>query len=139
MEKLKRFGVSMEEELQKRFDKFIKSKKYPNRSEAIRDLVRNALVEEQWEKKSGEVIGVLVIIYDHHKRELSSALLKKEHRHTNKILTTIHIHLDSKNCLEAKVIKGKPEEVRKIADELIAMKGVKFGRLVPAATGNKML
>ncbi len=135
MEKTKRFGVSMEEKLLKKFDRFIKSKRYPNRSEAIRDLVRLALVEEQWEKTGDEVIGVLVIVYNHHKRELSSSMLDKEHRHANKILTTLHIHLDHENCLEAKVIKGNPKEVRRIADELKAMKGIKFGRLIPATIG----
>ncbi|OQX86022.1 MAG: nickel-responsive transcriptional regulator NikR [Candidatus Latescibacteria bacterium 4484_7] len=135
MEKTKRFGVSMENKLLKKFDSFIKRKNYPNRSEAIRDLIRLALVDEEWKETDHDVIGVLVIVYDHDRRELTSSMLDREHKHTDKILTTLHIHLDHENCLEAKIIKGKMKEVQKIADELISLKGVKFGKLIPATFG----
>jgi CopG family nickel-responsive transcriptional regulator len=136
--KTTRFGVSMDDELLARLDLHVKSKRYPNRSEAIRDLVRGALVEDEWETTRGDVIGVLVIIYDHRQRELSSRLLDKEHVHTGEIVTTLHLHLDHDNCLEAKVIRGKPRAVRLIADELMAMKGVKYGRLIPATAGKRL-
>ncbi len=133
--KTTRFGVSMTDELLGKLDSIVDRRGYPNRSEAIRDLVRAALVEDEWSASAGEVIGVLVIVFDHHQRELSGRLLEKEHGRVGDMLATLHLHLDHDNCLEAKVIRGKPEEVRSIADELMAMKGVKFGRLIPATAG----
>jgi CopG family nickel-responsive transcriptional regulator len=128
----------MDDELLERLDSIVLSRRYPNRSEAIRDLVRAALVGEEWNSTSDDVIGVLVIVFDHHQRDLSSRLLEKEHNRTSDMLATLHLHLDHDNCLEAKVIRGRPEQVRAIADELIAMKGVKFGRLIPATFGDNL-
>jgi CopG family nickel-responsive transcriptional regulator len=136
--KTTRFGVSMDDELLAKLDLHVRRKRYPNRSEAIRDLVRGALVEEEWGSAKGEVIGVLVIVYDHSQRELSSRLLDKEHVHTDRIITTLHLHLDHDNCLEAKVLRGTPGAVRRISDELMAMKGVKYGRLIPATAGKHL-
>jgi CopG family nickel-responsive transcriptional regulator len=132
-----RFGVSMDDELLTGLDLLVRKKRYATRSEAIRGLVRAALVEDEWGSAAGEVIGVLVIIFDHHQRELSSRLLKKEHRRPREI-TTLHLHLDHDNCLEAKVIRGKPADVKAIADELMSMKGVKYGRLIPATAGKHL-
>jgi len=132
-----RFGVSMDHELLEGLDRIVRRKRHRNRSEAIRSLVRGALVEEEWGSSKGDVIGVLVILFDHRQRELGSRLLKKEHLRPGDI-TTLHLHLDHENCLETKVIKGKPAEVRAIADELMAMKGVKFGRLIPATAGKHL-
>jgi CopG family nickel-responsive transcriptional regulator len=136
--KTTRFGVSMDDELLARLDQHARRKKYPNRSEAIRDLVRGALVDEEWRSAKKEVIGVLVVVYDHRIRELSSRMLNVEHGHHSEIVTTLHLHLDHDTCLEAKVIRGKPAAVRHIADELIAMKGVKYGRLIPATAGKRL-
>ncbi|RJR28718.1 MAG: nickel-responsive transcriptional regulator NikR [Candidatus Latescibacterota bacterium] len=136
--KTTRFGVSMDGSLLAGLDALVRRKRYPNRSEAIRDLVRGALVEREWDAARGDVIGVLVIVYDHRRRELSSQLLTREHRHPGGILTTLHLHLDRDNCLETKVIRGKPAAVRAIADELMSMKGVKYGRLIPATAGKKL-
>ncbi len=136
--KTTRFGVSMDDELLGKLDSIVERKRYPNRSEAIRDLVRAALVEDEWSASAGEVIGVLVIVFDHHQRELSSRLLEKEHGRVGDMLATLHLHLDHDNCLEAKVIRGTPAEVQSIADELMAMKGVKFGRLIPATAGREL-
>ena len=136
--KTTRFGVSMNDELLGKLDSIVEQRGYPNRSEAIRDLVRAALVEDEWSASAGEVLGVLVIVFDHHQRELSSRLLEKEHGRAGDMLATLHLHLDHDNCLEAKVIRGKPEEVRSLADELMAMKGVKFGRLIPATAGREL-
>ncbi|RKZ22328.1 nickel-responsive transcriptional regulator NikR [bacterium] len=132
-----RFGVSFDPELLKKFDKLIKEKGYPNRSEALRDLVRKALVEEEW-KKGKEVVGVLVIVFSHEKRGLSSRLLDQEHHHYREILSTLHIHLDRENCLEATVLRGRPEKVKEIAEKIIATKGVKYGVLVPATYGKEI-
>jgi CopG family nickel-responsive transcriptional regulator len=128
----------MDDELLAKLDRIVERRHYPNRSEAIRDLVRSTLVEDEWGKMRGEVIGVLVIVFDHHRRELSSRLLKVEHDWSGEILATLHLHLDHDNCLEAKVIKGGPKEVRSLADELTAMKGIKFGRLIPATAGKHL-
>jgi len=136
--KTTRFSVSMDDELLAKLDLHARRKKYPNRSEAIRDLVRGALVEEEWSSAKKEVIGVLVVVYDHRMRELSSRMLNVEHGHHGEIVTTLHLHLDHDTCLEAKVIRGKPAAVRRIADELISMKGVKYGRLIPATAGKRL-
>jgi len=136
--KTTRFGVSMDDELLAKLDLLARRKKYPNRSEAIRDLVRGALVEEEWSSAKKEVIGVLVVVYDHRMRELSSRMLNVEHGHHGEIVTTLHLHLDHDTCLEAKVIRGRPAAVRHIADELISMKGVKYGRLIPATAGKRL-
>lgn len=133
--KTTRFGVSMDDELLEKLDLLVSGRRYPNRSEAIRDLVRATLVEEEWSSARGDVIGVLVIVFDHHRRELTPRLLEKEHGHAGDIIATLHLHLDTDNCLEAKVIRGNPASVRGIADELMSMKGVKFGRLIPATIG----
>ncbi|MBN1885887.1 MAG: nickel-responsive transcriptional regulator NikR [Candidatus Krumholzibacteriota bacterium] len=136
--KTTRFGVSMDDALLAALDGLVERRRYPNRSEAIRDLVRGALVEREWEAAAGEVIGVLVIVFDHHQRELSARMLEREHDRPGASIATLHLHLDHHNCLEAKIIRGTPEEVRAIADELIALKGVKFGRLIPATAGRNI-
>ena len=125
----------MEDGLLEKLDAMVREKGYPNRSEAIRDLVRKTIVDDEWTDKAGEIIGVLVIVFDHHKRELSSRLLKKEHNWEGNILSTLHLHLDHDYCLEVKVIRGKAGEVRDFADELISMKGIKYGKLVKATDG----
>ena len=136
--KTTRFGVSMDDELLAKLDSLVAQRHYPNRSEAIRDLVRAALVQDEWREAADEVIGVLVIVFDHHRRDLSSRLLDKEHDRAGEIVATLHLHLDHDNCLEAKVIRGRPDRVQRIADELIAMKGVKFGKLIPATAGSTL-
>jgi CopG family transcriptional regulator, nickel-responsive regulator len=136
--KTTRFGVSMDEELLARLDLHVRRKKYPNRSEAIRDLVRGALVEEEWGSAKGDVIGVLVIVYDHRRRDLSSRLLDREHVHAGEIVTTLHLHLDHDNCLETKILRGSPKAVRALSDELMTMKGIKYGRLIPATAGKRL-
>ena len=136
--KTTRFGVSMDDELLEKLDQIVRQRQYPNRSEAIRDLVRSTLVEDEWKRSAGETVGVLVIVFDHDQRDLSARLLKKEHSRTGEIIATLHLHLDRHNCLEAKVIRGRPEAVQAIADELTSMKGVKFGRLIPATIGKDL-
>jgi CopG family nickel-responsive transcriptional regulator len=133
-----RFGVSMEDVLLGKLDAMVREKGYPNRSEAIRDLVRRNIVDDEWSDTGGDIIGVLVIVFDHHKRELSSKLLKKEHHWAGSILSTLHLHLDHDNCLEVKVIRGGAQEVRDFADEMISMKGIKYGTLVRATAGGEL-
>jgi len=133
-----RFGVSMNDSLLEKFDRLIEEKSYPNRSEAIRDLIRKAIVEDEWESSDEEIVTVFIMVFDHHKRELSRSLLKKEHSWSGEIMATLHIHLDHDNCLEAKIIRGNIKEVKQFCDNLASMKGVKFGRMVPAATGKEL-
>jgi len=128
----------MEDALLGRLDAMVREKGYPNRSEAIRDLVRKTIVDDEWTDMSGEIIGVLVIVFDHHQRELSSKLLRKEHDWQGNILSTLHLHLDHDNCLEVKVIRGIAREVKDFADEMISMKGIKYGTLVRATAGGEL-
>ncbi len=135
MDDVVRFGVSMDSRLLKQFDKYINQKGYANRSEAIRDLIRNNLVEEEWEVGKGETVGTVTIIYNHHKRELSDTLTNIQHKHHASMISTMHVHLDSHNCLEVLVVKGKAKEIKIIADRLIGTKGVIHGKLTTATLG----
>jgi CopG family nickel-responsive transcriptional regulator len=128
----------MEDELLAKLDSMVRSKNYPNRSEAIRDLIRKTIVDDEWTDATGETIGVLVIVFDHHRRELSARLLGKEHSWRGSVLSTLHLHLDHDNCLEVKVIRGAAQEVRDFADEMISMKGIKYGTLVRATAGGEL-
>ena len=102
-----RFGISIDERLLNRFDTLIEEKGYINRSEAIRDLIRNALVEEEWAKENREAVGAVSLVYDHHTRDLSEKLTEHQHSHHKEIISALHVHLDAHRCLEAVVLKGK--------------------------------
>jgi len=130
MEKITRFGVSIEPHLIKKFDKIIKKKGYTNRSEAIRDIIRKDLITEKTEDPNSESIGTLTMIYDHHAGNLTSKLLDIQHDHTKEILVTTHIHIDHHNCLEVLVLKGKTGSMQKLADNIKSLKGIKHGELV---------
>jgi len=133
MSQLERFGVSMEGDLLKRFDDRIAFRGYRTRSEAIRDLVRQELVDGAWEHPHAEVFGTVTIIYDHHARGLSDVLSELQHDHHASILCSTHVHVDAHSCLEVIIVRGTTEVVRRIADSLIATKGVKQGHLVCSA------
>ena len=133
-----RFGVSLDEELLKRFDRLIAGKGYPNRSEAIRDLIRDRLVSDQWEAGTEEVAGTITLVYSHDTRELTDTLTDIQHHHYAAVISTMHIHLDVHNCLEVMVVKGKGREIKKIADRLIGTKGVIHGKLTLTTTGQRM-
>ena len=137
MDDLVRFGVSMDSRLLKQFDKYINQKGYANRSEAIRDLIRSNLVEEEWEVGTGETVGTITIIYNHHKRELTDTLTNIQHKYHASMISTMHVHLDSHNCLEVLVVKGKAREIKIIADRLIGTKGVIHGKLTTATLGKE--
>jgi CopG family nickel-responsive transcriptional regulator len=138
MSEITRFGISMENKLLKRFDKLIAEHGYSNRSEALRDLVRERLIREEWEKEGVETVGTITIIYDHYKRDLTEQLIEHQHHQHDMIISTMHVHLDIHNCLEVLAVKGKAKEIRKIADELISTKGVKHGKLVMTSTGKNL-
>jgi CopG family nickel-responsive transcriptional regulator len=133
-----RFGISLDEILLKGFDDLIRKKGYSNRSEAIRDLIRDALVKEEWEGTTGETVGTITIVYSHEKRELLDLLTRLQHLHHDLIISSMHIHLDKHNCLELIAVKGKGEDIKKIADRLIGSKGVKHGKLTLTTTGRRL-
>lgn len=130
MEKIKRFGISVDKDLIEEFDEHIKKKGYKNRSEAIRDLIRDNLVSDSWELGEVEVIGTLTIVYDHHKRDLTKVLNEIQHKFHSNIVSVTHVHMDEHNCLEVLIMKGIGEKIKTIADRLIGTKGVKHGKLV---------
>ncbi|PMP67129.1 MAG: nickel-responsive transcriptional regulator NikR [Thermodesulfobacterium geofontis] len=138
MEKLARFGISIPEELLKAFDEYIERKHYANRSEAIRDLIRQKLVEEEWKESKEEVVGVITYLYDHHKRELADKLIEIQHNHYDKIITTQHIHVDHDRCLEAVLVKGKANEIKELADKIQAQKGVLHLNLALTTLGKSL-
>jgi CopG family transcriptional regulator, nickel-responsive regulator len=135
MDRVERFGVSMNAELLQSFDDRIREKGYGNRSEAIRDIVRDYLVEGEWEDHSGEVVGAVTIVYDHAVHELGEALTDLQHHNHQAIVCATHVHLDEHNCLENVIIRGSGAVVRGIAEKLIATRGVKHGKLVCTTTG----
>lgn len=139
MSELVRFGISIDDRLLEKFDKLIEAKGYSNRSEAVRDLIRNALVEEQWANAEEEAVGTVSLVYDHHTRELSDKLTEHQHSHHREIVSALHVHLDAHHCLEVVVLKGKAGEIRRLADELIGTKGVKHGRLMTTTTGRELV
>lgn len=138
MSGLTRFGVSIESTLIKKFDALIRRKGYTTRSEAIRDLIRDGLVEQEWESENRETVGTITIVYNHHTRELEHALTDMQHKSFHQIISTLHVHLDAHNCLEVLVVKGKSREIRRIADRLIGTRGVKHGKLTTTTTGKEL-
>lgn len=135
MSELIRFGVSIESHLLDQFDQLIQQRNYSNRSEAIRDLIRNELVHQEWKDDEAESVGTITIIYDHHVRDLSSVLTSVQHDFNEQIISTMHVHLDHHNCLEVLAVRGKTKTIRQIADTLISIKGVKHGKLVMTTRG----
>ncbi len=135
---VKRFGISLDSLLLKRFDGLIAKKGYPNRSEAIRDLIRESLVKEEWEYGDRETVGAITIVYSHDVRELTDTLTDIQHHYHTSVISSMHVHLDHHNCLEVIIVKGKGKEIKKIADRLIGTKGVKHGKLSLATTGRNL-
>ena len=130
MEKLVRFGVSIDADLLEKFDDIIEKKGYENRSEAIRDLIRKHLISTKQQDPQSISMGTLTMIYDHHTGNLTNKLLKIQHDHTSEILTTTHIHIDHDNCLEVLILKGKTTHIEHLADTIKSLKGIKHGELV---------
>jgi CopG family nickel-responsive transcriptional regulator len=139
MARLKRFGVSIPADLVDTFDRLIEGKGYRTRSEAIRDLMRDALVESEWESNAGEVVGTVTIVYNHEVREIARVLTQLQHQYLDAIVCTTHVHLDEHNCMEVLVVRGSAAEVQAIADKLISTRGVKHGKLVCTTTGKSLV
>ncbi|MBU4583331.1 MAG: nickel-responsive transcriptional regulator NikR [Proteobacteria bacterium] len=137
MSELVRFGVSLEKTLLDRFDLLIRAKQYTNRSEALRDLIRKELVQQEWQSGS-DVVGTITLIYDHHKRDVLIRVMDMQHDFQEAIISTQHIHLDHHNCLEIVAARGKAEEVQRLADALRSIKAVCHVTLSMSSTGREI-
>jgi CopG family nickel-responsive transcriptional regulator len=137
MSELIRVGISLPAPLLESYDHLIAGHGYTNRSEAIRDLIRERLVAEEW-SRGGEVAGTFTLVYDHHHRELVARLLNVQHDHERAIVSTLHVHLDHDNCLEVLVLRGQAKELRVLTDALRSLRGVKHTTLAMTSTGKEL-
>ncbi len=135
MSELVRFSISMDGSLVERFDQHVTRKGYASRSEAVRDLVRGCLVQRAWEEEDGEAVGAVTLVYDHSRANLPEILTQSQHSACDKIIASMHVHLDPHNCLEILAVKGRTRELGQLANRLISIKGVKHGALVRTSTG----
>lgn len=131
---LERITIAIEDDLLERFEELLGRRSLGNRSEAIRDLIRRCLVEDEIEHGDGEAVASLTLVYDHEQRELAERLVEAGHTHRARVLSTLHVHLDHRLCLEVQVLQGDPAEIRHYADHLLALRGVKHGELVLSST-----
>ena len=125
MSELARVSISLEEPLLTAFDKVIEARGYENRSEAIRDLIRDRLVREQGEAGTAEQVAIVSIVFDHHARELAAKLIEKQHHHL--VISTLHVHLGERHCLEVSILRGPGKKLRALADDILATRGVLHG------------
>jgi len=137
MSELIRFGVSLEKELLQKFDKHIKKENYANRSNAIADLIRDKLIKQEWAEDK-EVVGAIIMVFDHHQRDLVNNLTNIQHDYHKYIISSQHIHLNHDNCFEIIVVIGKPHKLEELANKLKAAKGVKHASLSLATTGKEV-
>ncbi|MDH7569321.1 MAG: nickel-responsive transcriptional regulator NikR [Armatimonadota bacterium] len=138
MSHMERFGVSMPPDLLRQFDAAIETRGYTNRSEAIRDIVRDFLVERRWDSDDAEVIGTITLVYDHHQHDLTEQLTDLQHQFHAAIISTLHVHLDYHHCLEVLVVRGTAGAVRTLANRLLSTRGVKHGKLTATTTGENL-
>ena len=139
---LERIGISLDDELLAPFDKLIAERGYENRSEAIRDLIREALVAREWSQAEGEAggekVAVVTLVYDHDSSSLAQKLAHIQHHNHRAVVSALHVHMDAHNCLEVLVLRGTAADVQKMGSELASTRGVKFGKFVPATTGRDL-
>jgi CopG family nickel-responsive transcriptional regulator len=133
-----RFGVSIDSPLLERFDRLIARKGYKNRSESLRDLIRDSLIRQEWEWDEQETVGTITLVYDHHTRSLEQELTQFQHKALKQIVSTLHVHLDGSHCLEVLVVRGKSSEIKAMADRLLGIRGVKHGGLTMTTTGKSL-
>ncbi|WP_045221676.1 nickel-responsive transcriptional regulator NikR [Desulfonatronum thioautotrophicum] len=138
MGKTIRFGVSLDSDLLEKFDALCDERSYQTRSEAIRDLIRNMLIQKEWEDLGGETAGTLSMVYDHHQSDLAQKLTELQHDYLDIIVTSLHVHLDHHNCMEVLVLRGIGERLRELGAKLTATKGVKHGTLNLTTTGKNL-
>jgi CopG family nickel-responsive transcriptional regulator len=137
MEAVVRFSVSLDSKLLNDFDRVLVRKRYETRSEAVRDLIRDKLVLDNWDDKR-DAIGTVTIVYDHHRHDLTRKLTALQHDFHKVILSAMHVHLDHDNCLEVLAVRGPGKAVREVADRLISTKGVKHGKLTMTTSGREL-
>jgi CopG family nickel-responsive transcriptional regulator len=133
-----RFGISADERLLEKFDGMIAEMGYATRSEAMRDLIRDQLVEFTWTKDDADVVGTITIVYNREPKELTKKLTELKHQNHTHIISSLHVHLDGDNCLEVLLIKGKSKRVKSISDRFIGIKGIKHGKLIMSTTGKEL-
>jgi CopG family transcriptional regulator, nickel-responsive regulator len=133
-----RFSISVPGSLARQLDRMAAEKGYDNRSLAIADMIRAHLVEHRQRFGDEDIAGTITLVYDHHKQHVQAALTDIQHDHHEVIISSLHVHLDHHNCLEVLAVRGKAGVIKKIADELIAAKGVKHGRLTVTSSGTDL-
>ena len=137
---IERIGISLEADLLEQFDQLIEQKGYATRSEAIRALIRDALVQREWAEAAGgeERVAVATLVYDHDSSSLAQKLAHIQHENHKAVVSALHVHMDEHNCLEVLVLRGRARDVVRMGEGLVSTKGVKFGKLVPATTGQRL-
>ena len=133
-----RFGVSLDSDLLEKFDALCEERCYQTRSEAIRDLIRNTLIQKEWENLDQNMVGTLTLVFDHHQSDLAQKMTEIQHNSLDLIVTSLHIHLDHHNCMEVLVLRGQGEDIKATAERLISTKGVKYGKLNLATSGQDL-
>jgi CopG family nickel-responsive transcriptional regulator len=138
-QELMRIGVSLPETLLTRFDDIISKRGYSSRSEGIRDAIRNYIVHYEWMSDvEGERVGMISLVYSHHQRGLVDSLTDIQHDFVGIIKSTLHIHLDDENCLEVVILRGEGRDVRKAAERMMSLKGVKHVKLTTTSIGKEL-
>jgi CopG family nickel-responsive transcriptional regulator len=121
-----------------KFDGLCQERCYQTRSEAIRDLIRRELVQKQWEDENQEVAGTLTLVYNHHHSDLAQKMIELQHQALDVIITSLHVHIDTHNCLEVLVLRGPAQDVRSVSQRLISTRGIKHGKLSLSTTGKDL-
>jgi CopG family nickel-responsive transcriptional regulator len=129
MDRVQRVGISLESGLLEEFDEFISKQGYSNRSEAVRDLIRDRLTQEQLGDPGTEAVAAVFVVYDHHQAQLAQKLIKLQHSHLLKTISSMHIHIGHHDCLEVILLRGKVSEITKLGDHIVSLKGVKLGKV----------
>jgi CopG family nickel-responsive transcriptional regulator len=136
---LERIGISLEQDLLAQFDRLISEKGYVNRSEAVRDLIRDSLVQREWASRGREEkVAVVTLVYDHDSSSLAQKLAHIQHENHRAVVSALHVHLDPHNCLEVLVLRGRGSEISAMGEGLVSTKGVRYGKVVPATTGEAL-
>ncbi len=133
-----RFGVSLDAGLLERFDKLCEKRQYQTRSEAIRDLIRKDLVEEEWSDQDQEVTGTLTLVYNHHHSDLARKMTEIQHQALDTVISTLHVHIDAHNCMEVLVLRGPVKDIKDIGERLTSIRGIKHGNLSFSTTGKDL-
>lgn len=138
MSDIVRFGVSIHRSLIEQFDALCERRGYANRSEAIRDLIRDRLVEEEWKGSRGESAATVSLVYDHEILDLPKRLMHVQHENDKMVVATLHVHLDRHNCLEVLILRGQTTKVKALCEQLVSVKGIKHGKYTLTTTGKSL-